>query len=72
MASTWELAGAEGKTRLTFVQSGFGVDGLPDYGSWTGWVSGFAELRRYHEQADWRPMWLDISVDGLPEGLLTL
>lgn len=53
--STWELEGSGGKTRLTMVQSGF--DRTP-YAGWLGSVSGLAELRRFHEVADWSPIWL--------------
>ena len=70
MVSTWELAGSAGGTRLTFVQSGFDA-GQPPYGAWAGWLSGVAELRRFHELADWRPIWVDSDVPGLPEGMLT-
>ena len=56
--ATWELADAGGKTRLTFVQSGFDTAN-PPYAAWGGWLSGVAELRRYHEVAQWRPLWLD-------------
>lgn len=70
MVSTWELAESGGGTRLTFVQSGFDT-GRPPYGAWAGWLSGVAELRRYHELADWRPIWLRPDVPGLPEGVLT-
>ncbi|MFY1674664.1 SRPBCC family protein [Plantactinospora sp. WMMB334] len=52
---SWELEGSEGKTKLSFVQSGFD---RPPYAGWTGWLSGLAELRRYHELPDWRPIWL--------------
>ncbi|GAB3815190.1 SRPBCC family protein [Micromonospora zhanjiangensis] len=54
---TWELAESGGKTRLTFVQSGFDEQ-HPPYAAWCGSVAGLAELRRYHEMADWRPMFL--------------
>ncbi|ONI84964.1 ATPase [Saccharothrix sp. ALI-22-I] len=70
MVSTWELAESGGGTRLTFVQSGFDT-GQPPYGAWAGWLSGVAELRRYHELPDWRPIWLQPDVPGLPEGMLT-
>jgi uncharacterized protein YndB with AHSA1/START domain len=69
MVSTWELAESGGGTRLTFVQSGFDT-GQPPYGAWAGWLSGVSELRRYHELADWRPIWLRPEVPGLPEGML--
>ncbi|MEU5879037.1 SRPBCC family protein [Spirillospora sp. NPDC047279] len=65
--AAWELEDSDGGTRLTFVQSGFGD---PDYGSWLGWMSGFAELRRFHELKDWRPIWVEISIEGMPEGML--
>jgi uncharacterized protein YndB with AHSA1/START domain len=55
--ATWELDGSAGKTRLTFVQSGFDP-ARPPYAAWTGWLSGVAELRRFHEIPDWRPIWL--------------
>jgi uncharacterized protein YndB with AHSA1/START domain len=66
--SSWELAGSGGKTRLTFVQSGFDTQ-RPPYAAWLGWVSGLAELRRFHEQPDWRPIWL---ATDLPEGSAAL
>ncbi|MFC5832871.1 SRPBCC family protein [Nonomuraea insulae] len=52
---TWELEGSEGKTRLTMVQSGFDAE-RPPVAAWGGFLSGLAELRRYHEIADWRPV----------------
>ncbi|MET8909240.1 SRPBCC family protein [Micromonospora sp. NPDC004551] len=55
--STWELAESGGRTKLTFVQSGFD-QGNPPYAAWTGSVAGLAELRRFHEMADWQPIWL--------------
>ena len=71
MVTSWELAESEGKTRLTFVQSGFD-EGQPPYDAWMGWLGGVAELRRYHELADWRPTWLEVYLDGVPEGLITI
>jgi uncharacterized protein YndB with AHSA1/START domain len=55
--STWELADSGGKTRLTFVQSGFDA-ARPPYAAWGGWLSGVAELRRFNELPDWQPIWL--------------
>ncbi|NES30752.1 SRPBCC domain-containing protein [Micromonospora terminaliae] len=55
--STWELAESGGRTKLTFVQSGFDETN-PPYAAWTGSVAGLAELRRFHEMADWQPIWL--------------
>ncbi|WP_433531653.1 SRPBCC family protein [Micromonospora sp. CA-263727] len=55
--TNWELAESEGKTKLTFVQSGFDEQN-PPYAAWSGTVSGLAELRRFHEMPDWQPIWL--------------
>jgi len=52
---TWELAESDGKTRLTMVQSGFD---RPPYASWSGVLAGLSELRRFHEMADWSPIWV--------------
>jgi uncharacterized protein YndB with AHSA1/START domain len=68
---TWEVAGAEDGTWLTVMQSGFD-DSLPPYDSWMGWLSGVAELRRYLEMPDWQPTWLEVYLEGMPEGLLTI
>ncbi|MEH0824076.1 MULTISPECIES: SRPBCC family protein [unclassified Micromonospora] len=62
--TTWELAESDGKTRLTFVQSGFD-EGNPPYAAWSGSVAGLFELRRYHEMADWQPIWV---MEELPTG----
>ncbi|MEU4479397.1 SRPBCC domain-containing protein [Micromonospora sp. NPDC023966] len=59
--STWELAESGGRTKLTFVQSGFD-ESNPPYAAWTGSVAGLAELRRFHEVADWQPIWLDVEM----------
>ncbi|MCI4064457.1 SRPBCC domain-containing protein [Micromonospora sp. R77] len=59
--SSWELDGSDGKTRLTFVQSGFDEDN-PPYASWCGSVAGLSELRRFHEMADWQPIWLAVEM----------
>jgi uncharacterized protein YndB with AHSA1/START domain len=61
---TWELAESQGKTRLTFVQSGFDT-GNPPYAAWTGWLGGLSQLRRFHELPDWRPIWLP-NGEGAP------
>ncbi|MFC4148159.1 SRPBCC family protein [Micromonospora mangrovi] len=58
---TWELAESGGRTKLTFVQSGFD-EGNPPYASWCGSVAGLSELRRFHEMADWRPIWLAVEM----------
>lgn len=71
MVASWELKGAEGKTHLTFVQSGFDTS-QPPYGPWLGWLSGFADLKRMLELPNWRPMWHSMEMPGLPDGALTL
>ncbi|WP_394616316.1 SRPBCC family protein [Lentzea sp. JNUCC 0626] len=71
MVADWQLKGSEGKTRLTFVQSGFDVTD-PPYGSWMGWLSGFADMRRMLELPEWRPMWHSYEAPGLPDGVLVL
>ena len=71
MVASWELKGSEGRTHLTFVQSGFDT-GNPPYGAWIGWLSGFADLRRMLELPNWRPMWHSYDIPGLPDGVLVL
>ncbi|MGK5738536.1 SRPBCC family protein [Micromonospora sp. URMC 103] len=61
--TTWELAESGGKTKLTFVQSGFD-ESNPPYAAWSGSVAGLAELRRYHEMKDWQPIWLGVEMPG--------
>lgn len=67
LVSTWELEESGGKTRLTFVHSGFDE---PPYAGWAGWLGGVAELRRFLEIPDWRPMWLGVEMPGAPDGLV--
>lgn len=71
MVASWELKGSEGRTHLTFVQSGFDT-GNPPYGAWMGWLSGFADLKRMLELPGWRPMWHSYDIPGLPDGILVL
>jgi uncharacterized protein YndB with AHSA1/START domain len=71
MVASWELKGSEGRTHLTFVQSGFDT-AHPPYGPWLGWLSGFADLKRMLEVPNWRPMWHSMEMPGLPDGVLTL
>jgi uncharacterized protein YndB with AHSA1/START domain len=71
LLSSWELEGSDGKTRLTFVQSGFDPTN-PPYPGWAGWLSGVAELRRYHELPSWRSIWRQIQVAGLPDEMFTV
>lgn len=70
MVQSWELADSDGRTRLTFVHSGFD-ETQPPYDGWLGSLSGLVELRRYHEVKNWRPMWVEVQLDGIPDGLLT-
>src|SRR5207248_5409330 len=49
--STWELEDSQGKTRLTFVQSGFSTP-RPPYAAWLGTLAGVLSLRRYAEEPD--------------------
>jgi uncharacterized protein YndB with AHSA1/START domain len=70
LTSSWELDGSDGKTRITFVQSGFDATN-PPYPGWEGWLAGVAELRRYHELPDWRPIWRQIEVPGVPEEMFS-
>lgn len=70
MVQSWELADSDGRTRLTFVHSGFD-ETQPPYDGWLGALAGLVELRRYHEVKNWRPMWAEVQLDGIPDGLLT-
>jgi uncharacterized protein YndB with AHSA1/START domain len=56
--ATWELEDDGDGTLLRFGLSGFDP-ASPPYPSWTGWLSAVSTLRRYHELAHWRPIWLD-------------
>jgi uncharacterized protein YndB with AHSA1/START domain len=69
LVSTWELTGSAGRTRLTFVNSGFD-DGNPPHADWTGWLGGMAALRRFHELSDFRPIWLSVELPGMGTGML--
>lgn len=69
MVSTWELEGSAGRTRLTFVHSGFDDDN-PRYADWTGWLGGMAALRRFHELPDFRSIWLSVDWPGIAPGVL--
>jgi uncharacterized protein YndB with AHSA1/START domain len=69
LVSTWELDGSAGRTRLTFVNSGFD-DGNPPYGEWTGWLAGVAALRRFHEMAEFRSIWLSVEWPGIDATVL--
>jgi uncharacterized protein YndB with AHSA1/START domain len=69
MVSSWELAGSAGRTRLTFVNSGFD-EGNPPYADWTGWLGGMAALRRFHELPEFRSIWLSVEWPGMVDGVL--
>lgn len=71
MVQSWELADSDGRTRLTFVHSGFDETQPPPYDGWLGALAGLAELRRFHEIKDWRSMVVEVQLEGLPEELLT-
>ncbi|HEX4701174.1 MAG TPA: SRPBCC domain-containing protein [Pseudonocardiaceae bacterium] len=71
MVESWELADSAGRTRLTYVHSGFD-ETRPPYSGWMGALGGLAELRRYHENKNWHTMWVEVHLEGLPEGLLTI
>jgi uncharacterized protein YndB with AHSA1/START domain len=70
ITASWELDGSDGKTRITLVQSGFDPTN-PPYAGWAGWLTGIAELRRYHELPRWRSIWRQIEVAGVPDGMFT-
>jgi len=42
----------------------------PPYPGWAGWLGGIAALRRYHELPDWRSIWRQVEIPGLPAGML--
>ena len=71
MVESWELADSDGRTRLTFVHSGFD-ENQPPYSGWLGALAGLIELRRFHEIKNWRSMWLEVHLDGLPSEFLAL
>jgi hypothetical protein len=68
---SWELEGSDGKTRLTVMHSGFDPAN-PPYPGWAGWLGGIAALRRYHELPSRRPIWRQIEVAGVPDGMLAI
>jgi uncharacterized protein YndB with AHSA1/START domain len=71
MVESWELADSAGHTRLTFVHSGFDEGTRPPYAGWLGWLGGLVELRRYHEIRNWRSLWVEVELEGIPYELLT-
>lgn len=58
MVTRWELDGTGGKTRLTFVQSGFTADERDNVAQHeAGWLGALAELKRMHSLGpDWTPL----------------
>lgn len=70
MVQSWELEDSAGRTRLTFVHSGFD-EALPPYSGWLGALGGLAELRRFLEVKNWHIMWVDVQLDGMPGGMLS-
>ena len=58
--STWELEDSQGKTRHTFVQSGFSTP-RPPYAAWLGTLAGVLSLRRYVEEPDWKSVHVTVS-----------
>jgi uncharacterized protein YndB with AHSA1/START domain len=58
MVQSWEVAESAGRTQLTFTLSGFD-ENEPPYDGWLGSLTGLAELRRYHEIKNWRPLWVE-------------
>jgi uncharacterized protein YndB with AHSA1/START domain len=71
MLDSWELAGSDGKTRLTVVQSGFDPAN-PPYPGWAGWLAGLAGLRRHHELPHGRSIWRQVEIAGVPEGMFAI
>ncbi len=71
MVQSWELEDSAGRTRLTFVHSGFDETLPPPYDGWLGALSGLVELRRYHELKHWRSPWVEVYLEGTPDDLLT-
>jgi uncharacterized protein YndB with AHSA1/START domain len=72
MVESWELTDSAGRTRLTFVHSGFDENQPPPYAGWLGLLAGTVELRRFHEIKNWRSMWVEVQLEGLPDGFLTV
>jgi uncharacterized protein YndB with AHSA1/START domain len=71
MIDSWELEGSDGKTRLTVVESGFDPTN-PPYAGWAGWLTGIAGLRRYHELPEFRTIWRQVEIAGVPAGMLAI
>jgi hypothetical protein len=46
--------------------------GNPPCAGWVGWLGGFAALRRYHELPQWRSIWRQVRLAGVPEGMFSI
>lgn len=57
----WQLAELDGRTALTFTQTGYGAEELDDAAQHeAGWFAGLAELKRLHALGDgWAPLVTD-------------
>ena len=70
-STTWELDGsrrqdpADARVRAGSTWTTRRTTG------WTGWLSGVADLRRYHEVPDWRTIWRQIEAPGMPAEMLS-
>ena len=52
------------------VETGFDPAN-PLYPGWTGWLGGLAALRR-HQLPQWRSIWRQIEIAGVPEGMFSI
>jgi uncharacterized protein YndB with AHSA1/START domain len=64
----WELADSDGKTFLTFVQSGYADDEWDNAAQHeAGWLGSLAELKRMHELGDaWTPLTTELPTGTQP------
>lgn len=65
----WELEGSDGKTFLTFVETGYRADELDNAAQHeAGWLGSLAELKRMHELGDdWSPLTTELPTDADPD-----
>lgn len=61
----WELEGSDGKTYLTFVETGYRDDELDNAAQHeAGWLGALAELKRMHELGpDWTPLTTELPAE---------
>ncbi|SJM49036.1 hypothetical protein FM112_00840 [Gulosibacter sp. 10] len=61
----WELEGSDGRTFLTFVQSGYTEDEWDSAAQHeAGWLGSLADLKRMHELGDaWTPLTTELPSD---------